>query len=176
MKSLLAGLVLASSVVVAVGAASPATALSCVGPQMVLDRAETIYAGQIVDFSDDEVTFEIDEVWRGTPPPARVTYDIDLPQWWETDEGKESGKRVVFAPAEGAVNPCTVFPRGGEMADEIEAFRPASPALPTESTVIDKDLPAQSAVPGWMYVGGAALAVSLVGVAFVALRRRSPVR
>lgn len=172
MKSLLAGLVLASSVVVAVGAASPATALSCVGPQMVLDRAETIYAGRIVDSSDDEVTFEIDEVWRGTPPPARVTYDIDLPQWWETDEGKESGKRVVFAPAEGAVNPCTVFPRGGEMADEIEAFRPASPALPTESTVIDRELPAQSAVPGWMLAAGGAGLVVLAGGLLWAVRRR----
>lgn len=175
MKSLLATVVLAPTIVVGAGAlGSPAAALSCVGPQTVLTDAEAIYAGRIVASSDEEVTLEVDEVWRGTPPPERATFDVDLPQWWELSRSDSEGVLVV-APADGALNPCTVFPLSGEMADDVRAFRPASPAGPSavEGSLAGDNPPAQSAVPGWaLAAGGAGLLLLAGGLVAGVLRRR----
>lgn len=179
MKVLFASVVLASPLVVGVVAATPASALSCVGPQSVLERAETIYAGRILASSDDEVTVEVDEVWKGAVPPARVTFDVDLPQWWELDRTGAEAARVVVAPADGALNPCTVFPLSGEMADDVRAFRPASPTPPAagaEQQVLDRDARFGGVDHTWTWVAaGAGAAVVLVagGGVWLARRRRA---
>lgn len=174
MKSLLVGLLLAPSCVVAVGVASPAAALSCVGPEIVLRDAAAIYTGRIVESSDDEVTVAIDEVWRGTPPPARVTYDVDLPQWWELDRVEERGGRMVFAPTDGAVNPCTVFALSGETADAVRAFRPASPAAPAAARQeIDRGFGVAEVDHTWAWIAGGVGGGALLGAcAWWVLRRR----
>ncbi|HSX67432.1 hypothetical protein [Nocardioides sp.] len=175
MKSLLATVVLAPTIVVGAGAlGSTAAALSCVGPQVVLSEARVIYAGRIVASSDEEVTLEVDEVWRGTPPAERVTFDVDLPGWWEGSRSDREA-RLVIAPADGALNPCTVFALSGEMADDVRSFRPASPAGPSavESSLAGDDPPAQSAVPGWaLAAGGAGLLLLAGGLVGGVLRRR----
>lgn len=178
MKVLLAGVVLASPMVVGVVSATPASALSCVGPQAVLERAETIYAGRFLDSSDDEVTVEVDEVWKGAVPPARVTFDVDLPEWWEPDRTGADAGRVVVAPVDGALNPCTVFPLEGTDASAVRAFRPASPASPAalpERQVIDGGARSGGVDHTWTWVvsGTAAAVVLVAGGARLARRRRA---
>ncbi len=178
MKVLLASVVLGSPLVVGVAAAAPASALSCVGPQAVLERAETIYAGRIVASSDEEVTVEVDEVWRGATPSARVTFDIDLGEWWEPDRtGAEAG-RVVVAPVEGALNPCTVFPLTGPEAADVRAFRPATPASPaspparTERQRIDGGARSGGVDHTWSWLASGAGAVVLAAGGAMLVRRR----
>ena len=179
MKVLLVSVVLTCPMAVGVAAAAPASALSCVGPQAVLERAGTIYAGRIVESSDDEVTVEVDEVWKGAVPPARVTFDVDLPQWWEPDRNRAEAGRVVVAPVDGALNPCTVFPLQGADASTLRAFRPASPAspaspvAPSERQVIDGGARPGGVDHTWTWLAsGAGAAVVLVAAGAMLIRRR----
>lgn len=172
MKSLLAGLVLASSVGVGMGVASPASALSCVGSARVLGDAHQIYAGTIVASSDDEVTLDVDEVWKGTPPPARVTFDVDLDQWWD-DQLAERRSRVVVAPVEGSLNPCTVFPLDGPEGTDVSSFRPASPAAPvTGRQEIDRGAGVAEVDHTWTWIAAGVGGGALVGCLWWVLRRR----
>lgn len=176
MKVLLASVVLASPMVVGVVTATPASALSCVGPQAVLERAGTIYTGRILESSDDEVVVEVDEVWKGAVPPARATFDVDLPEWWEMEgTGGEAG-RVVVAPVDGALNPCTVFPLEGADGSTLRAFRPASPASPVaprKRQPIDAGARPGGVDHTWTWVAsGAGAGVVLVVAGTMLIRRR----
>lgn len=133
MKSFLGGAVLASSIIVATGAGSPASALSCVMPEAVLSQAPTIFTGRIVERDDEKVVIQVAEVWKGAPVPRRATYDVELAGWWDASMRKVPGHVRVFAPMEGRVGPCTSFAfRGPEAVDLLE-FRPAAPAAPTSA-------------------------------------------
>ena len=176
MKSLLAALVLGSLPLVGVGLAPPAAALSCVGPQGVLERAATIYAGRIVTVSDDEVTVEVDEVWKGAPPPREVTFDVDLPQWWEADRTAEQKGRVVVVPVEGALNPCTVFPLEGRDVAALRPFRPAHPEQPLAVRVdrqpMDDDASAGHLTSLWTWIAAGSVATLAGAGALLARQRR----
>lgn len=173
MKSLLACVLLASSIGVGPGLASPASALSCVGPSRVLADAPRIYAGRIVASADGEVTLAVDEVWKGTPPPARVHLDVDLGEWWD-DQLARDHARVVVAPADRAVNPCTVFVLTGPEAADVTSFRPASPAAPVPGRDdLDVTAPSVQVDHTWTWlVAGAGGGVLLVGSLWWVLRRR----
>jgi hypothetical protein len=176
MKSLLAGLVLASSVVVGVGLTSPASALSCVMPSAVLDDAPVIFTGRIVERSHGQVVIDVDEVWKGDVD-ARVTYDVDLLQWWDESLKKVPGPPRAFAPLHGKVGPCTAFALRGPEADQVLTFRPASPAAPGGAEPVRQpsargfDLAEGDQAWAWM-VSGAAGGVLLVGALWWVLRRR----
>lgn len=161
--------------------AGPASALSCVGPEAVLRDAPSIIVGRITEWDEERVSIAVDEVWKGSPPPARVEYGVELAEWWEMDGLVRPRVRTVFAPRDGALNPCTVFSLEGFQAEQVQAFRPESPAAPEpvdggvgeRPTGADGDeVMGVAAGPRTLLVGAGLLVGMVLCAAWVLRRRR----
>lgn len=109
---------------VAAGAAllpTPAQALSCVMPADVVEKAQTVFAGRIVDSEGGRLMVEVDEVWKGDPVEARQWLAVDLAGWTEwggVPDDLHPKRSYVFAPQDGAVNPCTFWRAGVDHAPD----------------------------------------------------------
>jgi hypothetical protein len=172
---------------VAVGTVEPAAALSCVGPDAVLKSAESIIAGRITDYRDHRIRVSVDEIWRGERVAEEIWLRVELEGWWpgigrngKLPEGWSPAGQWVFAPKDGAVNPCTAWRPDTFNDQTITAFRPEEPAGPLKpSEPIPPGSPVVATEPetvsrtalGTAAAGGAAVGL-LGGLAFTWLRRR----
>lgn len=164
--------------------AAPAQALSCVGPELVIKDAEVVFVGHVVDSDRGRLLVEVDEVWKGDRVEKRLWLAVDLVEWTSWGDGsstlpddiEESSPRV-FAPGDGAVNACSMWP----MAPELREYRPDTTTSPVadgaagnagEAAVDDPR--AEAAAPGrdlTAYAAGGGAVVLLVAVAGWWLRR-----
>lgn len=139
-RLLLAPLLLGLALPLGVATAPAASALSCVGPATVLEDAEAIYTGRIVDGGGSRIEVAVEEIWRGERTPARVELGVGLTSWWPdgtpTDglpEGYAPEGTWLFAPADGEVNPCTAWPLADYVTEASAEFRPEVPRQPLEA-------------------------------------------
>ena len=165
--------------------ASPAEALSCVGPSTVIADALQVYSGTIVDARDNHILVDVAEVWKGGPVEEEVWLAVEMVEWtsWvdgmnsEISDGYTSGETWVFAPdGQGTVGPCSAWAMGDGMRKYLTPFRPEQPKAPVAEGVLSD---AGEAVPDdtkqsslGLIVGGGAFGVALLVVLLVALARR----
>lgn len=174
---------------VGIGAGEPAAALSCVGPDAVLKDATSIIAGRITDYRDHRILVAVEEIWRGEPVAGEIWLDVELEMWWpgigrggELPDGWSPDGQWVFAPKDGAVNPCTAFRLDAFLTEETRQYRPADPAEPlSPSDPIPPGSPEVAAEPDstsraalWTAAAGGGAVGLLGGLAFTWLRRRTP--
>lgn len=175
--------VAASPLVLLLGlSVAPAQALSCVGPDDAIEKAEQVFTGRIVDASDGRLLLAVEEVWKGAPVEARVWMDVDLPGWseWagpagEVPDGYSSPHRWVFAPYEASVGPCTAWRANHALVRDHAPDRPKTPVADgTLSGAGEQPAPREDAPPlavaAGVGLGGGAAAAGLV---LLLLRRRS---
>lgn len=186
LRSLLAALPLLA-LPVGIGSFEPAAALSCVGPEAVLEDAESIIAGRITDYRDHRIRVAVEEIWRGERVAAEIWLDVELEMWWpgigrrgELPEGWSPQGQWILAPKDGSVNPCTAWRPDPFYAEQVRAFRPADPAeplapsepVPEGSPVVRAEPPAgASRAELWTAAFGGSAAGLLGGLAFTWLRR-----
>lgn len=170
--------------VVAAGAgallAPPASALSCIGPRLVLKDASVVYAGRVVDARDSRILVEVSEVWRGEAVAEQVWLRLDLESWfpWADRDGRvpngfTTARDWVFAPEDGSVSPCSAWP-----VAEASRFRPADADV--EEVTVAALVPGESGPapdpgrPAWLLGGGGGLALLALLAAgwYAGLRRR----
>lgn len=139
---------------VGIGAAEPAAALSCVGPEAVLKDASSIIAGRITGYRDHRLLVAVDEIWRGDRVAEEIWLDVELEGWWpgigrngELPEDWAPKGQWVFAPKDGAVNPCTAWRLDAFQTEQIQPFRPAEPLAPLTGTETDAEPPPEGS-PG----------------------------
>lgn len=109
-------------------ALSPAQALSCVGPEGVLDDADLVFTGTIIGHDENgsksaepgggryRILIDVDEVWSGPAVHDRIWLETELDIWWDSSGLPNEGSSAtwLFAPhtkRNGAqvVNPCTAW-------------------------------------------------------------------
>lgn len=112
--------------------APPASALSCVGVDGVLEDAKTVFTGKIVDAQDGHILVDVGEVWRGSVGEP-VWLDVGSEEWseWAGDGGRvpdgyQSDATWVFAPDDTIVNPCVAWRLEGDLL----RHRPDTVGLP----------------------------------------------
>lgn len=183
-RTFLASAALAAGLVVPVAAASPAGALSCVGPDRVLEDAEVVYTGTVVDARDSRVLVEVEEVWRGGPVEEHVWLRVELEGWtqWAGPSGRipdgfSTTSTWLFAPdEEQAVGPCTSWAMDGFLRPYVEQHRPAEPQAPVpgaaESESAADDVHEQESPAGWPLMAGATGLLAALGLAALLLARR----
>lgn len=182
-RTLLASAALAAGLAVPVAVASPAGALSCVGPDMVLEDAAVIYTGRVVDARDGRVLVAVDEVWRGGPVEEEVWLKVQLQRWmqWAGPDGRIpdgfAAKRAwVFAPDGAAIGPCTTWAMDSYLREYVDEHRPAEPEAPvaTDSGAEggESEVRQQAGPTSWALVGGLAGVLGAIGVGALLLGRR----
>ena len=140
---------------VGIGAAEPAAALSCVRPEAVLKDATSIIAGRITGYRDHRILVAVDEIWRGDRVAEEIWLDVELEGWWpgigrngELPEDWAPKGQWVFAPKDGAVNPCTAWRLDAFYTEHVQPFRPAEPLAPLASTETEAETgPAREGSP-----------------------------
>ena len=173
--------------------ATPASALSCVGPERLLPDSEHVFTGQVVAADDDQVQVAVREVWAGGPVVERVWLPVDeeLAEWmpWTVADGTvddRSARRtwLFLTAADFEINACRVY----DLADDYaSALRPEDPSPPVHgfAEVVDGQpvvLPDAAARVGGatdrpgvaLLAGGTAAALSglALGAWWLARRRR----
>lgn len=182
-RTLLAATALVAGLVVPVAAASPAGALSCVGPDMVLEGAAVIYTGKVVDARDGRVLVEVDEVWRGGPVEEEVWLEVQLQGWMQwtgpdrrIPDGFSTKRTWVFAPDGATIGPCTTWAMDSYLSEYVDEHRPAEPEAPvaTDSGAEDgeSEVRQQAGPTSWALVGGLAGVIGAIGVGALLLGRR----
>lgn len=187
-RCVVSAIVVAASAAVPVVVASPADALSCVGPSTVIADAPQVYAGRIVDARDNHVLVDVTEVWKGAPVEERVWLGVTMVEWtsWTTamapeiPDGYSSPDTWVFAPeGAGTVGPCNAWSmedRGSRKY--LLPHRPDEPQAPVaDGTLQDAGEATPATGPAraslWPLVGGGAgLAVAVSLAALLLVRRR----
>lgn len=194
-RTLLASAALAAGLVVpvALAVAPPAGALSCVGPEEVLDDAEVLYTGSVVDARDGRVLVEVEEVWRGGPVEEQVWLRVDLEVWmpWAGPDGRipegfATKRTWVFAPDGARIGPCTTWVMDAYLRPYVDEHRPDQPDPPvpaaaeTAGNAAGPERAGSEAEPvreqagptSWPLVGGLAGLLGALGVGALFLARR----
>lgn len=168
--------------------AQPASALSCIGPEAVAERAPVIVTGRILDSEDHRIMVGIHERWKGDLDVSPFWFEIDptLDGWWDSIPGgnfpdgfRSKGLWLFMPTAESGtlqVNPCSAWPMTGPW--KVDFPRPAKATTPTGKGIAPSPLAAvpepisdrtdDSARP-WL-IGGA-VAVIAAGAGYVVVRR-----
>jgi hypothetical protein len=187
-RTLLASAALAAGLAVPVAVAPPALALSCVGPDRVLDDADVVYTGRVVDSGDGRVLVEVEEVWRGGPVDEEVWLAVQLEGWteWAGPDGRipdgfSTSGTWVFAPDGADIGPCTAWALDSQLREHVEEHRPAQPDAPVDTSGTSDDgteaaeaeaVREQGGPTSWPVVGGLAGVLAAIGVAALLLGRR----
>ncbi|WP_205474533.1 hypothetical protein [Nocardioides sp. SYSU D00038] len=174
-------LLIAATPVALATTTAPASALSCVGPKMVLADATFAYAGEIVERDGDDIRVAVDEVWKGTRVPDELWLRLELVEWFGATE-LSPGTRRVFAPSSGphgepTVNPCSTW-----LADQSDVVsrRPTTVTEPVATSAppaaIPEPLPVDEGLPAVPLAAGTGGAVGLMLIVAGGLARRGRAR
>lgn len=160
--------------------ASPAAALSCVGPSEWMPAADHVFVGRVADVRGETVRFAVTEVWQGTDlaPHVWLRRNTEMDMWYpfavdgDVPDGLSSAAEYVVGVDDDLyLDVCDAWARDSGMDHGVRGERSPRAPVPGTEAGVEPDDPA---VP---VAAGAAGAVGALGLATVAgllwRRRRS---